>query len=78
MVPSDTGVHLCFGDIIVDSHNEPSTLRVMLKASKPDQFRKGVVLVIGRGNQDICSAGLYVTTKAQPLVRCLSSEMVAA
>ena len=40
VVPSDTsfdaGVHLCFGDITVDSHFEPSTLRVTLKASKTD------------------------------------------
>ena len=58
VVPSDTsfdvGVHLCFGDVAVDSHLEPSTLRVTLKASKTDPFRKGVVLVIGRGSQEIC------------------------
>ena len=58
VVPSDAsfnaGVHLCFEDVAVDSHIEPSTLRVTLKASKTDPFRKGVVIVIGRGTQEIC------------------------
>ena len=58
VVPSDTsfdtGMHLCFDDIAVDSHLEPSTLRVTLKASKTDPFQKGVVLVIGRGSLEIC------------------------
>ena len=58
VVPSDTSfdsaVHLCFGDVSVDSHAAPTVLTVCLKASKTDPFRKGVSIVIGRGKGGIC------------------------
>ena len=58
VVPSDSGfdpgVHLCFGDVSVDSRLAPSCIQVVLKVSKTDPFRKGVALVIGKGSRDLC------------------------
>ena len=58
MVPSDSSfdsaIHLCFRDVMVDSHSAHSVLTVRLKASKTDPFWKGVSLVIGSGKGDIC------------------------
>ena len=46
----DPEVHLCFGDIRVDSHENPSMLQVVIKCSKTDPYRLGVTLYIGITN----------------------------
>ena len=50
-VPSDKDfdpqVHLSVGDIAIDSHTAPTIMRVSLKASKTDPFRRGVHIFIG-------------------------------
>ncbi len=50
MVPSDIGfdpsVHLCHGDVLVDNTSHPQYLKVRLKASKTDPFRKGVTVYL--------------------------------
>ena len=52
------GVHLEVKDIAVDSTPAPSCLRVKIKASKTDPFRKGCVIHIGRGSfPPVCSDG---------------------
>ncbi len=52
VVPSakafDPAIHLCRGDVRVDSRDSPSYLEVSIKASKTDVFRKGVTVVLGR------------------------------
>ena len=57
-VPADTGydkdVHLNMADISVDSIKDPSVVRVRIKASKTDQFRKGVDIFVGRTNNVLC------------------------
>ena len=57
-VPSDTefdpGVHLCVGDIAIDDPAQPSILRVTIKQSKTDPFRKGVNLFVGRTSSSLC------------------------
>ena len=50
----DPQTHLCFSDVAVDNALDPITISIMLKYSKTDQFRKGVKLVMGRTNDDIC------------------------
>ena len=58
VVPSDSSfdaaAHLCFGDITINSCAEPSAMTVHLKSSKTDPLRRGVSLVFGTGNTEIC------------------------
>ncbi len=58
VVPSaksfDPEVHLCSGDVRVDSRESPSYLEVKIKASKTDVFPKGVTVVLGVSGADIC------------------------
>ena len=44
----DKAVHLNMEDIAVDNVANPSTVKVVIKASKTDQFRKGVDIYLGR------------------------------
>ena len=57
-IPSDSAFdpsqHLCPADISVDSHVQPSLLRVHLKQSKTDPFHQGINIFLGRSNSDLC------------------------
>ena len=57
-VPSDTGynpaVHLSRCDIAVNDVMKPTVIRVTLKQSKTDLFKKGVYLFLGRTATDLC------------------------
>ena len=57
-VPSDGGfdpeVHLTRNDLAWDNPEAPSMLRVKLKQSKTDPFRKGIQLFVGRTGTDLC------------------------
>ena len=59
MVPNlasfSTDVHLSLEDIAFDSYHIPTLLRVRLKASKTDPFRKGCFIHIGRGRSPLCA-----------------------
>ncbi len=50
----DPGCHLSRADIAVDNPADPSVLRVTIKQSKTDPFRKGIHLFIGKTGSDIC------------------------
>ena len=50
----DAGAHLTYGDIAVDSVADPNTLRVRIKASKTDPFRKGIDVFLGRTHSQLC------------------------
>ena len=50
----DPGAHLSYGDVSLDSNENPSLARVSIKASKTDPFRKGVAVYLGRTNNDLC------------------------
>ena len=50
----DPGVHLNFGDIAIDDPAKPTLLRIRLKASKTDPFRRGVDVFVGRTDSDLC------------------------
>ena len=57
-VPSNNGydpaVHLNVGDLALDNATQPSLIRVKVKQSKTDPFRKGVDLYLGRTGTDLC------------------------
>lgn len=48
-------LHLCVQDIAVDSATDPSCLRIKIKASKTDPFRKGCFIHIGKGRFPLCA-----------------------
>ena len=57
-VPSDEeydpSVHLSVQDIAVDDSKHPSVLRITIKQSKTDPFRKGVDLFVGKTGSSLC------------------------
>ena len=57
-VPSDAEfdarTHLCVADIALDDNRSPALIRVTLKQSKTDPFRKGVNIFVGRTGTDLC------------------------
>ena len=50
----DPAAHLGFGDVAVDNPRQPSLVRVSIKQSKTDPFRKGVDLFLGRTGGNLC------------------------
>ena len=48
-------IHLGVDDIVVDSDTSPSCLRIRIKASKTDPFRKGCYMHIGKGEFPLCA-----------------------
>ena len=51
---SSSSKHLAWGDVSVDSINNPSQLRIHLSISKCNQFSKGVDIFIGRSQNHLC------------------------
>ena len=50
----DIAVYLNRDDLAVDSVANPSIIKATIKASKTDQFRKGVDIYVGRTNNELC------------------------
>lgn len=50
----DPSIHLSPADIAVDSHSDPTLMRIHLKQSKTDQQRLGVDLYVGRTFTNLC------------------------
>lgn len=46
--------HLSEGDVALDSQKNPSIVRVNIKASKTDPFRRGVYVFLGRTGNELC------------------------
>ena len=69
VVPShreyDATVHLSYGDVRVDSTENPQFLEVAIKASKTDPFRKGVTVYLGRTNNDLCPVSAILAYMVQ-------------
>ena len=57
-IPSDSAFapsqYFCPTDILVDSHVEPSLLRVHLKQSKTDPFHQEINIFFGCSNSNLC------------------------
>ena len=45
------------GDVTLDNVSAPTLVQVQIKASKTDPFRKGVVVYLGRTDNDLCPVG---------------------
>ena len=56
----DKGAHLAVGDVALDSHEKPSVVRLNIKASKTDPFRKGVQIFLGKTGTEICPVSALV------------------
>lgn len=50
----DPAVHLSFKDVAIDNVRRPSFVRIRIKQSKTDPFRKGIHLYVGRTGSDLC------------------------
>ena len=50
----DPAVHLSYADVELDDPRKPSFLRITIKQSKTDPFRKGMNLYVGRTGTDLC------------------------
>lgn len=50
----DSSTHLSFADIAVDSHDDPSTIAITIKASKTDPYRQGVTVYLGATGSKLC------------------------
>ena len=57
-VPNDKGydpaVHLSRNDIALDNPRTPTMVRVTIKQSKTDPFRKGINLFLGKTSTEVC------------------------
>ena len=51
----DAGMHLNFADVEVDDPKNPTLMRIRLKSSKMDPFRKRVDIFLGRTKNQLCS-----------------------
>ena len=50
----DPTVHLSLQDIAIDSHTVPTVIRLNIKQSKMDPFRKGIQLFLGKTDRNVC------------------------
>ena len=50
----DPSSHLSVPDVAIDSPGKPGVIRIRVKQSKTDPFRKGMDLYIGRTENDLC------------------------
>ena len=50
----DPDGHLCEGDVTLDTHDAPSVVRVHIKTSKTDPFRRGVFVFMGKTSNELC------------------------
>jgi len=50
----DLAMHLSIRDVAVDDHEHPTMVQLSLKSSKTDPFWRGVQIVIGSTQDDLC------------------------
>ena len=87
----DPSVHLSVGDVAVDDTKRPTFVRVTVKQSKTDPFRRGVDLFVGRTRsllcpvaavldflcvRGTCPGALFVWADGRPLTRSRFAEEV--
>ena len=54
-------IHLTVQDIAVDAPSSPLCMRIKIKASKTDPFRKGSDIHIGLGHYPLCGVQVFQT-----------------
>ena len=57
--------HFSWGDVAVDSCDEPSTICIHWKQSKYDQFGRGVNVFVGRKGNELCPVAAMLTCLAR-------------
>ena len=57
----DPGAHLSLSDVALASHTKSEVVRITIKASKTDPFRKGVQVYLGKTGADICPVSALVS-----------------
>ena len=62
-------MHLNLSDIALDHKSHPSLVRVTIKKSKTDPFRKGVNIFVGRTGTDICPVAALLDYLRRMLTR---------
>ena len=66
----DPAFALMLEDVAVDRHANPTMVRIRLKQSKTDPFRKGVAVFLGRTGADLCPvAALLAYIAVRPVSR---------
>ena len=53
----DPKVHLSFRDVAVDQASRPRVVSLLLRRSKTDQSGRGVKIILGRTDHDLCPVG---------------------
>ena len=61
----DPNVHLSLADMAIDNQANPTTLRIHLKQSKTDPFRRGIDVFVGRMGDLLCPVTATVAYLAQ-------------
>ena len=77
----DESCHLSFISVSIDNRNNPQQLRISIKQSKTDPFRKGVDIFLGATNSNVCPVkGIlpYLAVRVIKKAHCLSLRMAGA
>ena len=56
-----SSLHLSVQDVAVDSSSAPSSMRIRIKGSKTDPFRKGCFVHIGLGRHPLCAVQVMMS-----------------
>ena len=57
----DPNTHLSYSDLAADHPSDPSMVLIVLKHSNTDQARKGMKIVIGKTEDDLCPVRALLT-----------------
>ena len=89
----DPEVHLKLGDLALDSHSNPSIVRITIKQSKTDPFRQGAHIFLGTTERVVCPVAaiirylgircpqpgpLFISSTGVPLTRAYLVENLQA
>ena len=61
----DPAAHLTYSDISINDPGHPTLMKLRLKASKTDSFRKGVDIVMGRTYNELCPIEAMLSHKRE-------------
>ena len=89
----DPEIHLNLGDLALDSHSNPSVVRITIKQSQTDPFRQGVHIFLGTTERVVCPVSaiirylgirrpqpgpLFISSTGVPLTRAYLVENLQA
>ena len=56
----DSSTDLLLSDVALDNHASPTTIQIVLKQSKNDQFRAGITICLGKTTHAVCPVDTLV------------------